>query len=129
MDRRYFIAGFTFGLIGIALGAFATHGLKPLLSEASMDSFETGVRYQIYHALLLLIVGNVKITGLRISNWILYLLVSGVILFSGSIYLLATNSLTGFDFRMIALLTPLGGSLLIVAWFILLAHFIKLKNK
>ena len=129
MGRRFYIAGFLFGVIGVILGAFATHGLKPLLSPESIATFETGTRYQIYHALLLLILGGISQLKPRTKNWIFYLLIIGVTLFSGSIYLLATNGLTSFDFTVIALLTPLGGSLLILAWIILLWCFITLKKK
>lgn len=129
MSRKYYIAGVSFGLMGVILGAFAAHGLKPLLSEAAIGSFETGVKFQIYHALLLLILGNMDKEPGRIWKWILILLVTGIILFSGSIYLLATNSLTSFDFSVIALVTPLGGGLLILCWGLLLFHFLKLKKK
>lgn len=129
MGRRFFVTGFSFGLIGIILGAFATHGLKPVLSPEALVSFETGVKFQIYHALLFLILGNIKIMSTRITGWVFYLLLFGIILFSGSIYLLATNELTGYDFRNIALLTPLGGTLLIFCWGLLLIYFIKLKKK
>jgi len=128
MVRKFYIAGFFFGLIGIILGAFATHGLKPMLTPEAVNSFETGVKYQIYHALLFLILGNMKELGQRISNWVFYMVMCGVLLFSGSIYLLSTNALTSFDFSVIALITPLGGSLLILAWTILLIHFVKLKK-
>ena len=129
MLRKFYIAGFFFGLIGIILGAFATHGLKPMLTPEAVNSFETGVKYQIYHALLFLILGNIKELGQKISSWVFYLIVCGVLFFSGSIYLLSTNALTSFDFSIIALITPLGGSLLILAWIILLIHFVKLKKK
>jgi uncharacterized membrane protein YgdD (TMEM256/DUF423 family) len=129
MERKYYVAGFSLGLLGIVIGAFGTHGLKPLLSPDSFVSMETGIKYQIYHSLLLLILGVMTTVGHKISKWIFYLLIFGVILFSGSIYLLATNSLTSIDFKVIALATPLGGSLLIIAWAWLLVHFIKLKKK
>lgn len=129
MGRRFYVAGFLLGLIGIVLGAFAAHGLKPSLSPEAMDSFETGVKYQMYHALLFLILGNLKQIGPKLSNLVFYLIGFGVVLFSGSIYLLSTNALTGFDFSVIALITPLGGSLLILTWTILLIHFVKLKKE
>lgn len=128
MNRRFYIAGSLFGLAGIILGAFATHGLKPLLSPEAIDSFETGVRFQIYHSLLLLTLGNFIKEDQKIFSWIFYLLIFGILLFSGSIYLLATNALTVFDFKTIALITPLGGSLLIFCWIILAVYFIKLKK-
>lgn len=129
MDKRFLVAGSVFGFLGIIIGAFATHGLSPHLEEASIKSFETGVKYQIYHALLFLILGGLKISGLKKLKSIFYLLVAGVLLFSGSIYLLATNDLTSIDFRSIALITPVGGTLLILAWLILGVKFISLKNE
>lgn len=129
MERKYYIAGFSFGLLGIILGAFGTHGLKPILSPDSFETLETGIKYQIYHALLFLLLGLIVKSRQQLSNGIFYLLVGGVILFSGSIYLLATNALTSPNFKVIALATPLGGSLLIIAWTWLLVHFIKLKKK
>lgn len=129
MDKQFLVAGSIFGLLGIIIGAFATHGLNPYLEDTSIKSFETGVKYQIYHALLFLILGGLKISGLKKLKSIFYLLVAGVLLFSGSIYLLATNDLTSFDFTSIALITPLGGALLILAWLILGVKFISLKNE
>lgn len=129
MHRRFYIAGISFGLTGVLLGAFATHGLKPVLSNAAMNSFETGVQYQIYHALLLLILGNLKEGKEKITNLIFYLLLIGILLFSGSIYLLATREITNLNVGFLGPVTPLGGSLLILCWILLLWHFIKLKNK
>lgn len=128
MSRRFYISGFILGLIGIILGAFAAHGLKPIITAEAMDSFETGVRFQMYHALLLLILGNLQENQPKVLNWAFYLIIAGVLLFSGSIYFLATNNLTVFDFRVIALITPIGGSLLIFCWILLAIHFIKLKK-
>ncbi|MFD1094308.1 DUF423 domain-containing protein [Salegentibacter chungangensis] len=129
MQRRFLVAGAIFGLLAVIIGAFATHGLRPLLEEASMTSFETGVKYQMYHALLLLVLGGGSLKLPKYGNAVFYLILFGILLFSGSIYLLATNSLTSPDFTKIALLTPLGGSLLIIGWVILLLGFIKLKKK
>lgn len=129
MGRRFFIAGAVLGLIGIILGAFAAHGLKPLLSVEEMNSFETGVRFQMYHGLLLLILGNITQQQKRKFSTIFYLLIMGVILFSGSIFLLATNSLSVYDFKVIAFITPIGGTMLIICWILLAIHFIKLKKE
>lgn len=129
MKRRFLIAGAFFGLVAVILGAFAAHGLKDAISETSLNSFETGVRFQMYHSFLLLIIGGLKSYNSRVVNWIFYLICTGIILFSGSIYFLATNSLSSFDFTRIALITPVGGSLLIGAWVVLLLNFIKLKKK
>lgn len=129
MNRSLLIAGGLFGVIAIILGAFAAHGLKPLLSVESMQTFETGVKYQMYNALFLLFLGGLPIASEKVKKICFYLTVFGVVFFSGSIYLLATNNLTSFDFRVIALVTPLGGSLMILAWIVLLISFFKLKKK
>lgn len=129
MSRRFYITGLVFGVIAVILGAFAAHGLKPLLTTDAMLTFETGVRYQMYHALLLLVIGNMRVNPAPAFSWIYYFLVFGILFFSGSIFLLATNELTAVDFRFLGPVTPVGGSLLIFCWILLLVHFIKLKNK
>lgn len=129
MNRKLLISGAFFGMLAIILGAFATHGLKPMLTAESIMTFETGVKYQMYSALFLLILGGLPIASENVKTACFYLTTVGIILFSGSIYFLATNSLTSFDFRVIGLITPLGGSLLITAWLLLLISLIKLKKK
>ena len=129
MNRRFLIGGAIFGLTAVILGAFAAHGLKETISQDSLNSFETGVRFQMYHAFLMLILGGFNFLSAKSLNLLFYLLCIGVIFFSGSIYLLSTSSLTGINFRSIALVTPAGGGLLILSWFILLLNFIKLKMK
>ncbi len=129
IDWRFFLTGVVFGLLGVIIGAFATHGLAPKLELQSISSFETGVRYQIYHALLLLFLSVLPIQKSHSKTAVYYLLLFGILLFSGSIYLLSTNTLTSVDFSTIALTTPIGGSLLIFAWIILLKIGIMLKIK
>ena len=129
MNRKFLIAGAFFGLLAVILGAFAAHGLKGAISEASLNSFETGVKFQINHALLLLIIGQINVLSEKASKTIYYLICTGIIFFSGSIYLLSTGAISGIDFTSIALLTPVGGTLLIAGWVILLLKFIKLKKK
>lgn len=129
MNRSLLIAGGIFGVIAIILGAFAAHGLKPLLSIESMQTFETGVKYQMYHALLLLFLGGIPVASEKVKRTCFYLTVFGVLFFSGSIFFLATNTLTSFDFKVIALITPIGGLLMISAWIVLLISFFKLKKK
>jgi len=99
------------------------------LDEAARNSFETGAKYHMYHALLFLLIGSFRLEQFRFQKAIFLLLLFGVICFSGSIYLLATNNLTPIDFSGIALVTPLGGTLLIAAWTFLLLEFIKIKRK
>jgi len=128
-ERKFLIAGALLGLLTVIFGAFAAHGLKDVLSDDSLNSFETGVRFQMYHAFLFLILGSTKLLSDKLSKTVFYLILSGIILFSGSIYLLSTGAATGIDFSSIALLTPIGGTLLIIGWIILVLKFIKLKKK
>jgi len=116
MNRTIVLSGVVLGLLAIVLGAFGAHGLEKLVSADAVDSFETGVRYQMYHALLLLLLGTWNGMEPKPLKTVFRLVLIGVILFSGSIYLLSINSLVAFDFKVIALLTPLGGTILILAW-------------
>ena len=129
MKKEILITGASLGLIAIVLGAFAAHGLKPQLMEEQRITFETGVKYQMYSAFFLFFIGIFSSLTRRKKSVCFYLTLSGVILFSGSIYLLATNSLTSFDFTVIALATPVGGTLMIAAWIVLLISFFKLKKQ
>lgn len=128
MNKTIFSTGILFGVLSVILGAFGAHGLEQLIDANAIMTFETGVRYQMYHALFLLILANTKFLPELHKNAIFYLIVMGTILFSFSIYFLATNTLTSFDFKKIALLTPLGGTLLIFGW-ILLAYRVFINNR
>ena len=125
MNRKFKIAGAFFGLTAVLLGAFGAHGLAKLVDVQSIASFETGVRYQMFHAFLLLLLGMGFKIKEKSSGAIFYLLIFGIVFFSGSIYLLSTQQATGWDFTSIGLLTPFGGFLLIGAWALLLYDFIK----
>lgn len=126
MDKKLISTGAVFGMVAIILGAFGAHALKKVLAAEQLVTFETGVRYQMYHALFLLFIGLMKNISLKAKKTIYFLVVFGILLFSGSIYLLATNDLTAFDFKVIGFVTPIGGLLLIVAWVVL---FININNK
>jgi uncharacterized membrane protein YgdD (TMEM256/DUF423 family) len=122
MDKKIISTGAILGMIAIILGAFGAHALKKMLSMEELSTFETGVRYQMYHALFLMLIGIINELSQKAKKIIYNLVVFGVLLFSGSIYLLATNSLTSFDFKIIGFVTPIGGMLLILAWGVLLFH-------
>ena len=128
MNKKILVLGSLFGLIAIILGAFGAHGLKSLISSESIQIFETGVRYQMYHALFLLFIGGFSSISEKTKRVIFYLVLIGVLCFSGSIYGLATNDLTSFDFKALGLVTPIGGLLLIIAWLILLISFLKIES-
>ncbi len=119
MNKTIFGTGIFFGLMGIVLGAFAAHGLEKVLEADALKSFETGVRYQMYHALFLLVLGIENQIGQTAKKQVFFFIISGVLLFSFSIYLLSTEAITGIDFGIIALLTPLGGLFLILGWLLL----------
>ena len=117
MDRRFFILGSISGGLAVALGAFGAHVLKGLLSADMLANFETGVRYQMYHALALLAVAwaaNQWSTS-RLPAAAGWLFVAGTLLFSASLYLLA---LTGTGW--LGAITPLGGVSFVLGWFCLL---------
>ncbi|MGB3607886.1 MAG: DUF423 domain-containing protein [Psychroserpens sp.] len=127
MNKTILITGCILGMIAIIVGAFGAHSLKVLISNDAQITFETGVRYQMYHALLLLFVGQMTQLGLRSKKAIFYLVLLGVLCFSGSIYGLATNILTSFDFKQIGFITPIGGVFLIAAWTVLLVGIFRSK--
>lgn len=128
MDKKIISTGAIFGMLAIILGAFGAHALKKVLSIEELSTFETGIKYQMYHAIFLLFIGMNNSLTQNAKKVIYNLVVFGVFFFSGSIYLLATNSLTVFDFKAIGFVTPIGGLLLILAWGILLFHFVKKKG-
>ncbi len=129
MNKTILFTAAIFGLLSVIFGAFGAHGLRDLITESQIQSFEVGVRYQMYHAMMLLFVGLASILPTKSKKIIFYLVLFGIIFFSGSIYGLATNDFTGFDFRTIAFITPIGGLLLILSWLVLLVNFMKLKIK
>lgn len=127
MERKIIATAAFLGLTAIILGAFGAHALKNYLTPEQLISFETGVKYQMYHALFLLFFGlsAVFLTD-KTKKRMYWLVVLGVTFFSGSIYLLTTKNVTGIDFKFLGPITPIGGTLLITAWGIL---FVKVLNK
>ena len=93
MDKKIFGTAAFFGMAAIIFGAFGAHALKEVLTGDQLTTFETGVKYQMYHALFLLFVGINHHLSHKLKKTILILTILGVIFFSGSIYLLATDSL------------------------------------
>ncbi|NEV94756.1 DUF423 domain-containing protein [Psychroflexus sp. YR1-1] len=124
-QKKLILLGSSLGCIGIILGAFAAHGLENLISEEAISTFETGVKYQIYHALFLVFLSAQNFTSPRLNKTLFWLIFLGVLFFSGSIYGLATNELTSFDFKTIAWITPIGGTLLILSWALVVLNVLK----
>ena len=127
MDKKIIAIGTLLGVIAIILGAFGAHALKKVLSVDELSTFETGVKYQMYHALFLLFLGVNMFLSDKSKKTIATLVVIGVVFFSGSIYLLATMSISAINFKTIGFITPLGGLLLIVAWTMVLFNLLKKK--
>lgn len=113
MERIFLLAGSLLGGLGVALGAFGAHGLKGRLSPEDLAIFETGVRYQMYHALALLAVAYAAHRWPEAGSaaWAGWLMLAGTLIFSGTLYLLVLSGL-----RWLGAITPIGGVLLILGW-------------
>ena len=112
-----------FGMLAIIIGAFGAHALKKILNEDQQKSFETGVKYQMYHAIVLLILGFQLEFNQQVESYIVYCFISGVILFSFSIYGLVISSAKNKKMRFLGPITPLGGVLLTLGWGMLFYFF------
>ena len=114
MAQLFMVTASILAGLSVAAGAFASHALKPQLSERAMEIFETGARYQMYHALALLFVG-LALTQIEIpSIWLRlagFAFIVGVLLFSGSLY---TLSLSGI--KWLGAITPIGGAAFLLGW-------------
>ncbi len=122
--RNYLIAGATLMLLAVVAGAFGSHALKARLEPGIMDAYSIAVRYQVYHALAFLVLSILP----QARKWVFVLMLSGTICFSGSIYLLSLDVLMGADFSFLGLVTPLGGTLLIFAWALLILNIVREKS-
>jgi uncharacterized membrane protein YgdD (TMEM256/DUF423 family) len=116
MQKKILLTAVLFGIISIILGAFGAHALKKVLPLEQLNSFEVGVRYLMYHALFLLFVGNTSLLASHQQKNVFYATIAGVLLFSGSIFLLSTRVVTNLPVSFLGPITPVGGLLLIVAW-------------
>jgi uncharacterized membrane protein YgdD (TMEM256/DUF423 family) len=119
MNRTFVSLGSGMAFLGIALGAFGTHGLRDRLTEANLKIWQTGVQYHLIHAVSLVLVGLLAAhqtgRGIRTAGW---LMAAGIAIFSGSLYALALS-----DIKWFGAITPLGGLCFLVAWMILAVAF------
>ena len=127
MKSTTLIIGAVYGLVSVILGAFGAHALKKIISVEKLASFETGVRYQMYAALFLLVVGYILKFETPSEKWISILMIAGTFIFSVSIYLLAFSEVMAIPSKIIGPVTPLGGLLMIISWAMLIFHFAKNK--
>ena len=113
--------------LGVALGAFGAHGLKKIVPPETVASYQTGVQYQMYHAFALLVVGLLSERMSRnLMNWSGAFFVLGIVLFSGSLYLLASlKAMNKVGVSGIGIITPIGGLMFLAGWVFLLVAIIK----
>lgn len=112
MQSRFLLPAAIFGLLGVAMGAFGAHALKALLNDYQLDIYKTAVNYQMWHALLLGLIAVLPAS--KQLQWAGWCLIVGIVLFSGSLYLLAMSGL-----RWLGMITPLGGLAFLSAWALL----------
>ena len=115
--KTWLIIGACLAGVSVLFGAFGAHGLKTRVSSDDLGIFETAVRYQMYHSLGILFISILGITKSFPDNILLiptYLMIAGIIIFSGSLYILVLTST-----RWLGAITPIGGGLLIFSWFLL----------
>jgi uncharacterized membrane protein YgdD (TMEM256/DUF423 family) len=105
------LVGGLIGFFGVAAGAFGAHALRTIVSPARLETFEVAVRYQMYHALALVLAGWLGATG---AAWCF---VAGTVIFSGSLYLLVLT-----EQRWLGAVTPIGGLLFLAGWLLLVLH-------
>lgn len=123
MMKVFLIIGAINAALAVGLGAFGAHGLESRLSERMLDTFKTGVQYHMYHALGLIGIALVadKLQSAGLINWAGWLMFAGIVLFSGSLYVL---SLSGI--KVLGAITPFGGLAFITAWILLVVAAFKL---
>lgn len=116
--------GAFYGFLAIILGAFGAHALKKKLSSELLQSFEVGVRYQMYHAIVLLVLAFNLNFDQKLDTYIVNCFVYGTLLFSFSIYGLCLSAAQGKKMRFLGPITPIGGLLLTIGWALLLYSFV-----
>ena len=130
MDKKILIKAGVLGVIAVIGGAFGAHALKQVLSVEQLTSFNTGVRYQLIHAVVLLVLFVLKnkfdLKQFAIASNLIFW---GVILFSGSIYLLTLKNIIGIEFLKFAgPITPIGGTLIIAGWVFIIIGGLRIKK-
>ena len=119
MNNKLITIAGLLAFLAVTLGAFGAHTLNELLTTQKLNSFETGVRYQFYHSLALLIIG-LNANKLNATALIGKFMLIGIVFFSFSIYLLSLQELIGINLSILGPITPIGGGLLMISWLILI---------
>ncbi|MES2838288.1 MAG: DUF423 domain-containing protein [Bacteroidota bacterium] len=125
--NKYFVIASITGAIGVILGALGAHALKNKISAEQLQSFETGVKYQLYHAIVLLILAMlIDKYAYKYLTWAANSITIGIVLFSVSIYFLSTKTLLGVEnLKFLGPITPIGGLFLITGWLFIALAFVK----
>jgi uncharacterized membrane protein YgdD (TMEM256/DUF423 family) len=120
--KIFLLLGSANALIAVLLGAFGAHGLKAKLTGEMMTIFQTGVQYHFYHSLSLIAVGLIisHFAATNLFKWSGWLMFTGILLFSGSLYILSISNM-----RWLGAITPFGGTSFIIAWLLLIIGIIK----
>lgn len=118
------VLGALFGLLAVVFGAFGAHSLKKKLTAEQMQSYETGIKYQMYHAILLLVLGFNMGFSTSLERYIAYCFILGIIFFSLSIYALVLSGAKGRKWKFLGPVTPIGGLLLVIGWGLLIYSFL-----
>jgi uncharacterized membrane protein YgdD (TMEM256/DUF423 family) len=127
MHKGFLITGSLLGALAVILGAFGAHGLKKVVPAETVSTFETGVKYQFYHCFALLLVG--MLAERFSSQWMAYAgyaFIIGIVLFSGSLYVLTALKATGtVGLSGIGIITPFGGLFMVAGWIFMMIAFLK----
>ena len=128
MNKRIIIFASVFGILAVILGAFGAHGLKELISADELATWHTAVQYQFYHTLALLFLSTFSRFRSRAINAASWFFTFGILLFSGSLYLLSAKDVLNItNVSLLGPLTPIGGLFFILGWVSLLVATIKNK--
>jgi len=124
-DKKIAVVASILGAITIVLGAFGAHTLEQWVAAEALSTFETGVRYQMYHCLGLLMLSWIPGISHKVRNQVFWLFIVGICLFSGSIYLLSLSEVLSINTKVLGPVTPIGGLAFIVGWIRLAVGFYK----
>jgi uncharacterized membrane protein YgdD (TMEM256/DUF423 family) len=128
LNKKIVVTASFLAALTIGIGAFGAHGLKQLVSVEAITTFETGVRYQMYHCIALLVLGLATVIPKKTLLWTFRLFLLGMLLFSGSIYLLALKEVLPFAVNWLGPVTPIGGLFFILGWIRLAIGLLTLKR-
>jgi len=128
MNKSVVVIGSVLVVLGIILGAFGAHALEKMVDADKLLSFETGVRYQMYHGLALIVLGANADRLLEESRVMVRMMLTGVILFSVSIYFLVLQEPMGVELKFLGPMTPFGGLLMIASWVLFIKNLLSSKE-